>query len=571
MKLALTSYSLGVELQKEAGVAALVSLSRGKKRVEALYSLNAQGSPQQLYSTEKSQGLEVYQAKAVLVSSLASSAVLVRSLETPPIRKADLPSVVRYQAEPLLPFPSDDAILGYSLVRETSQGQHFSLLATRKEQVAKHLESLAVFGLEPDIVSSTPIALSYFADNYYPSYSQLMIVHIGETETTCALLEDHRMIASYSLLTGTENLLLALAKDRPEKNKEKEALLAGMDAIALSKEEFPSLSKEFENVINEIKRAFYTLRKSCQRQGTNAFQASLLLTGQGCFISRLQELLATSLSLPSAAATASEGISLESLLCQAVPIGLALEGFDSSASTLNFRQAEFTYPHPWKRILKPLQILALLCATISLLLFFSGKLYIDSRLDDLRLSYGKLILSSGSTLEGFEETYRSKNKLPPLSSEKSLSLRDYSLEAITARLAYFEKQIKGAPDCFPLQPNTPRVSDFLAWLSTHPNVSRAKEDGSREALIQLQSLNYTLVKRPDHGKKKERYQVRVDFEFTAVSPKEARQFHDALIEPNDMVDAAGEVKWNTSRTGYHTSFFLKDKTTYSIPALRGAR
>ena len=81
-------------------------------------------------------------------------------------------------------------------------------------------------------------------------------------------------------------------------------------------------------------------------------------------------------------------------------------------------------------------------------------------------------------------------------------------------------------------------------------------------LIQLESFSYGMLKRPEQSKKQEKYQVKVEFEFTTATPKLAREFHDALIAPNEIVDPKGEIKWSSNRGRYKTSFFLKDKTIY---------
>jgi len=123
--------------------------------------------------------------------------------------------------------------------------------------------------------------------------------------------------------------------------------------------------------------------------------------------------------------------------------------------------------------------------------------------------------------------------------------------------------VQKIPDTFPLLPQTPRVSDVLAWLSIHPQVIGDKQGKAAEkARIVLESLHYKMVKRPEQNKEKERYQVKIDLEFSAPIPRYAREFHDSLLTPNDFVDSTEEIKWNVEREKYRTSFFLKDKTVY---------
>ena len=126
-----------------------------------------------------------------------------------------------------------------------------------------------------------------------------------------------------------------------------------------------------------------------------------------------------------------------------------------------------------------------------------------------------------------------------------------------------EKEIKEAPDFIALNPNVPRVSDVLAWLTTHPNVGfEMVPEKNEDASILIENFNYALVKRPEEKKRDLKYQVKIDLEFTSPSPKSAREFHDALIAPNEMVDLKGEIKWSSTRGKYKTSFYLKDKTFY---------
>jgi type IV pilus assembly protein PilM len=137
-------------------------------------------------------------------------------------------------------------------------------------------------------------------------------------------------------------------------------------------------------------------------------------------------------------------------------------------------------------------------------------------------------------------------------------------ESLLERINYLEKDLQAIPDIFPLLPNIPKVSDVLAWLSTlHIQIGKkSKGELPNAQSIQIENFNYTLVKRPEQNKKQEKYLVKVEIEFTSPTPKQAREFHDALIAPNNFVDPKGEVKWNTSHGRYRASFYLKDRTVY---------
>ena len=78
----------------------------------------------------------------------------------------------------------------------------------------------------------------------------------------------------------------------------------------------------------------------------------------------------------------------------------------------------------------------------------------------------------------------------------------------------------------------------------------------------LENFSYKMVKRPEFNKKKEHYQVKVEIEFSTHTPRYAREFHDILLAPNEIIDPTSDVKWSSERGRYRASFFLKDKTLY---------
>ncbi len=89
-----------------------------------------------------------------------------------------------------------------------------------------------------------------------------------------------------------------------------------------------------------------------------------------------------------------------------------------------------------------------------------------------------------------------------------------------------------------------------------------KDKPGEPPLIQIESFNYSVTKRPDITKKLEKYQVKVEVEFNAMNATAAREFHDALLAPNPFIDPKGDVKWTSNKNLYKATFFLKDRTAY---------
>ncbi len=94
----------------------------------------------------------------------------------------------------------------------------------------------------------------------------------------------------------------------------------------------------------------------------------------------------------------------------------------------------------------------------------------------------------------------------------------------------------------------PKVSAILSWLSSHPN-----------GKIRVTRLHYSLTKMPRITAEKEPYEAKIDLEFTASSPRHAREFHDALLAGDEYVNAQKAITWNANQNSYQTSFFLKSR------------
>lgn len=107
---------------------------------------------------------------------------------------------------------------------------------------------------------------------------------------------------------------------------------------------------------------------------------------------------------------------------------------------------------------------------------------------------------------------------------------------------------------FSLLPTVPKVSDVLAWISTHPafiNEAKAK-DG-----IEVLSIHYQMLKYPTVDQKNIPYEAQVEIEFTASAPRLAREFHESLLKENQMIHTKKPVQWHAQGNKYRAIFTLK--------------
>jgi len=251
----------------------------------------------------------------------------------------------------------------------------------------------------------------------------------------------------------------------------------------------------------------------------------------------------------------------------AAPLGAALSKFyEQKGQSVNFRQGEFSYSGKWRHIKRELALYFCLMVALSGIIFTWSQAQIANQ--ERRL------------LEKYSELLVTLDKAPQ--EQELLSL---GLTGLDDKLEELDKELSQSKEEMALHPDVPRVSDLFAWLSSHPKVVvvdtsenviavaddeekseeelRQPEDQSKPTkALALESLSYTMVKRPEKGKTNEHYQVRVDLEFSSPSATMAREFHDALLAPNPFVDPKHELKWSVQRGRYRASFFLKDRTKY---------
>jgi type IV pilus assembly protein PilM len=540
-----SSHTLGLELEGTNLKMVQLSLLKGKPKLDRLFEIEVDQDNQLNFRAEKNEDLDVkplYIAKKEnqlndlnltelinqhLVSTcLNGNQTIVRNFEIKLKKERDIQAALPFQVEPILPFSFENAVIDKITIDKTVDGTELTIFAAKKDHIKKHIESWQNIRIEPEVISSEPSALVSFSNHFFASKTAYFIIYFAKTHITCSLVKNNKLIASQS---------------------------------TFYKDPVPNV---VENQSNDVIRLLYALSK--QMKGLNV--GEVLYLGSIEEHESLLKMLQLKLKQETAILNQDPNFAIGELELQkfAVPLGLALSTLSKNDDLINFRQQELAYPDPWKHLKKPLAIYMLLGICLSISFHFFGKSYLNTYEDDIKKEYVSLLAGMNKPYSAFESEYlikfphEAKNDYDEIVNVQSLSQED-----LNNRLNFLYNELQASPDMFPLFPNVPRVSDVLAWLSNHPNVVERDPEGNIiSPLIQLESFSYTMVKKPDNAKKQEKYQVKVEFEFNTATPKLAREFHDALIAPNNIVDPKGEVKWSSNRGKYKTSFYLKDKTIY---------
>lgn len=531
------AHVIGIEKDGILLRAAQLSLVKGKPRINKLFEVNVEQAATDvnlLYKSDQGRLLQESLAHSLVVTGLNSDEVLIRPLEVKLKKEQDINAVLAFQAEPLIPYPVENAIIDRIKIETMPDGTQLNILAARKDHVRDHLSFWNAKEIEPEIVTSSSFALAVFSKTFFSSTESHFIVHIGLTQTLCVLVKEGKLLAAQNSHLGLNDLNQVI--ESPD-------------------------SEIVEQWRTEITRILYGLGKLRREESKG-----LLFTGEGASQPLLRDRLIQTFSQPLLELNPIEGISSSDLEKYAIPIGAAVSGLPNQKSQINFRKEEFAYPYPWKRLKQPLITYFVACCALAVAIYLFGLSYYNYKEDHVRHEYVALLASMNKSYSSFEKEYAKKfpAKKDKGDEEGVPPIHTLTQEDISNRLHYLQKEMKDSPISFPLLPDVPKISDVFAWLSNHPIVNTPSQDSSGNLVpsFQIEHFSYSFVKRPDQKKPQEKYQVKVELEFSSPTPKLAREFHDALIAPNELVDPKGEVKWGSNRGKYRTSFFLKDKTIY---------
>ncbi len=414
--------------------------------------------------------------EGVSVSVVQTRDILFRCCEIPLKKPKDIFAALDFHVEPLLPYPVDKAIIQAQITAQQDRSTSLTIHAVRKDHLQHHLDYLKKNSIEPEIVTTKAHAFAALSSLLPQTGSPLLIVHESEEEITIVLIEKGQIIAT-----------------RAMENK--------------------------KDVEPEIQKAFLTLTSAHKSKNFD----SIYFFGKDPDIREALQIASGKIAL----APTSPFLSLtqDELIQYGLSIGCAL-----AHKSVNFRQKEFTYPHPFRRFKKPLAVFFSLSLLLTLSLCAFAEVSLARKKQALSHAYTALLEVEGKSLE--------------------TSLR--TPEAYLSSLKLLEKEVNARPSTFPLLPQVPKVKEALSWL--------ASVQGTKGIVIE--SLHYQMVKRPDFSNRLEKYKIRVDLELSAPDAHAARFLQEALKNPNQLVDTTEEVQWLPVKGKYKATFYLKDKTKY---------
>lgn len=438
-----------------------------------------------------------------LVTGLQTQDVVFRTLTLPLKGKRRVLAALPFQLEALLPFSAQEAVVH---LLKSSSG-NFSVIATSETLLKQHLDVFHALHITPDVVTSTPLALFRLAQFIYPKRKEILLFYFGEERTSCILIQDGHIALSQSIPFGKTDCL-QLLKTAPAEKKTIDALL--------SAQEHPSADALKQTLQNELERLLFFLKE----KSDFSLDISCALFGEKVFTQELRSLWAK--IFPSL---------LPAEDVETLAPGFALDALAADSKSQQLLQGEFAPAHHLRLRKKRTLFFSMACLLLSALFALSSSLLLHKQTKTLSEKYLRCFF---------------------LKENRSLSLSEIE-DALSKVQQGLGKQKNSYPFFLPL----PNVSEVLAWLSMQPSLITDK--GVAKEGVEFKSMRYQLIKFPTLEDPSIPYQGQVELEFTATTPRLAREFHEMLLKGDRIVNAKKEIKWHAQGNRYTVQFDLNKK------------
>ncbi len=278
-----------------------------------------------------------------IVSALPLASAVVRNITFPFREARKIEKTIKFEAEPYLPFPVEEAIIDFQIIGEAKgNGTEVLMIAVDKKRIREHLDILSEAGIEPAIISLDVSAIfNAYSLGKNGAEKTVALVDIGTDKTTVAVVSEGKLSFIRGIPQGSKNFISPLVKEQKVSGEETEEERGGSELTEDEKGAGDVLKRAFEHLLKEIERTLVSFQA---RSGKEV--EKIILSGGGSRLPDLREHLSRELDMEVSIYHLAQGLehglneALFPSLCGGM--GLALEGLGRGKLHFNFRKEEFT-------------------------------------------------------------------------------------------------------------------------------------------------------------------------------------------------------------------------------------
>ncbi len=238
-----------------------------------------------------------------VITAISGARVVSREVELPTMPDNELREALRWEAEELLPFPVDEAIIDYVILDRREAQDKILLVAVNRDMVESYLEPLEMIGLKPRALNIQPFALhALLLQNIKDKNNNFALLDVGAENSHLLLLQGDRLELIRSVSFGGRDFTSKLAEEmeidfhRAEEVKVNFENIRGTDTTrdGLFTEQIEFIFLEQAQVlVDEISRSFNYFQIEQRGAGFD----HIYLTGSGSQLSILEELITQDLGI----------------------------------------------------------------------------------------------------------------------------------------------------------------------------------------------------------------------------------------------------------------------------------
>jgi general secretion pathway protein L len=332
-----------------------------------------------------------------IVVPIASHRMMVHRVSLPFQDRKKNRQVVKFEVEPLLPFPVEQVVVDFYIPPEREDGNLALVFAVRKEDLSEQLSLLHEAGLDPESVVSEAMALFWMVKRLRQSASASALLDVGHEKTTMIVWRGETLGLVRSIPIAGAAMSQALPGELKIDPGEGMEIKEGGEDSVQGQEGIPVA---LGRLADEVQRTLIPYESG---PGGRPVE-EVFLTGGSAALPGVEKIL-SGLLRRSVAVLDVPG-HLPSLLRDVPPeyhnalttaLGAAFGGWVGEAERINFRQEEFASSRKAQKLKTRLTLLLSYVAVLAFLgvAAFSANLYLkEKRYKDLKAEIRKEFLQS---------------------------------------------------------------------------------------------------------------------------------------------------------------------------------
>ncbi len=241
------------------------------------------------------------------VVSISGDAVIVRYIILPKMTQKELEATIKFEAEPYISFPIDQAILDFQILgdndEEDTKRMDVLLVAGKKDLIDRQVNILRSVNLRPVLIDVDAFALEnvydYNMGEQEKNTGSVVLLNIGATFTNINIIENGVSRFTRDVSIAGNNFSKALQRDLRLDYRKAEDVKKAKGILLTEEEENAFGDKEAIQISDVLKPVFHELfgeiRRSLdyyQAQSSERSLKKIILSGGSSKIRNIEKLIA---------------------------------------------------------------------------------------------------------------------------------------------------------------------------------------------------------------------------------------------------------------------------------------